>query len=108
MNHLLTFVFIAYATTGYYRSTTDSSFSDTVILSDGREMTDTEFSALEDGSSQDRSACATCDCAYLNSGGKLVWAECSDSRRYICEYKGICLSYRINVPNVNMHPKYFP
>ena len=52
-------------------------------------MSDTEFQSLEDGSSQDRSACPTCECAYLNSGGKLVWAECSETHRYICEYKGI-------------------
>ena len=87
-------------TIGYYRTTTDPSFSDTVILSDGREMTDTEFSALEDGSSQDRSACATCDCAYLNSGGKIAWGQCSDSRRYICEYKGIRLSQKVKMANI--------
>ena len=74
---------------GYYRTSSESSLSDTIILSDGREMSDTEFQSLEDGSSQDRSACPTCECAYLNSGGKLVWAECSETHRYICEYKGI-------------------
>ena len=51
-------------------------------------MKDSEFQTLADSSSPDRATCSDCDCAYLNSEGKLVWAQCSDTNRYLCEYKG--------------------
>ena len=70
---------------GYYRTATDTS---TVVLSDGREMEDSEFQILADSNSPDRTTCLDCDCAYLNVAGNLVWAQCSENHRYLCEYKG--------------------
>ena len=51
-------------------------------------MTDNEFQNLADPSSPDRSSCPNCECAYMNTAGKLVWAECSETHKYVCEYKG--------------------
>ena len=70
---------------GYYRVATDSSY---ISLADGREMTDNEFQSLADPSSPDRTSCPNCECAYMNTAGKLVWAECSETHKYVCEYKG--------------------
>lgn len=51
-------------------------------------MTDNEFQNLADPSSPDRTSCPNCECAYMNTDGKLVWAECSETHKYVCEYKG--------------------
>ena len=66
-------------------------------------MTDNEFQNLADPSSPDRTSCPNCECAYMNTDGKLVWAECSETHKYVCEYKGnIALQYGLNLePNYN-------
>ena len=65
-----------------------------MLLSDGREMTIAEFDALASaGAQSDLASCANCDCSYLNSDGKLVWAQCSAGKRFLCEYKGTYLVY---------------
>ena len=45
-----------------------------------------EFS--QSSSNPDRSTCADCDCAYLGIYQKLKFVQCSETHRYLCEYKG--------------------
>ena len=57
-----------------------------IKLSDGkRELTSSELSEL-----QSTSPSGSKYCSYLKLGGrKIEWDLCSESRRYLCEYKGI-------------------
>ena len=51
-------------------------------------MTHVEFDAIESGSSPDEDACTDCDCVYLDANFDLFRAKCTESRKYLCEYKG--------------------
>ena len=61
------------------------STTESIILSDGkREILSTEFDDLKDSTAPTTSE----PCSFLTTDGKVKWAECTGSHRYLCEYKG--------------------
>ena len=64
------------------------SGSDYMILADGRDFTKGEFLELESSKSPDESACADCNCVFIDEDTNLRWGKCSERRQILCEYKG--------------------
>ena len=62
--------------------------SDYMILADGRDMTKGEFIDLESSKSPDESACADCNCVFIDEDTNLRRGKCSEQRQILCEYKG--------------------
>ncbi len=67
-----------------------SAETDVMVLSDGkRELYESEFSHhLESSSSPDRGACSDCNCVFLGPDYMLHAAKCTESRPFMCEFKG--------------------
>ena len=69
----------------------DPDSPDYVVNGDGRELTHSYFESdlLYDSSS----SCPDCTCIKIGRGGKLMLADCTETKRYICEFKGKVLLF---------------
>ena len=60
---------------------------DYLVIADGRrELSQSYFGS--DLVSDTSSTCADCTCIHMGTDGKLMKADCTETRPFICEFKG--------------------